>query len=151
MIKKLISAFIVAAMMLFTGIVAFASDVSPLYWENGREIQYFGYTTYPQSTYTTFSSTVATKVFLSRNWVVSLTNSGGAVYPTYHALFREATSPPVQAGAQCSISGTGNSGEAFTDTWGFNNYPYYVIGSRLDTRESTSRYLSGQFSPDSPY
>lgn len=149
--KRKISTFVLTAVMaVLISVPVMASEVSPFYWEGGREVQYFSYATKASSYITTFSDTVSQKMYQNRQWVVSLSNNGGASYKTAHALFRHATGS-VQAGAQCWISGTGNGGGTFSDDWGFANYPYYVIGSRLDTRETGTKTLSGQFSADAPY
>lgn len=134
-------------MILTFSIPAFASERSARYYENGREIQKFSYSTKASSYINTFSESVSKKIYKERQWAVTLESNGGATYKTAHALFRHATGAE-QAGAQCWISGTGNGGGAFDDDWGFENYPYYVIGSRLDTREVGTKTLSGQFSAD---
>lgn len=148
--RKLETLFLTVAVAMLISVPAFASEIGPRYWEGGREVQYFSYSTKASSSITTFSDTVSQKMFKNRQWAVTLSSNGGATYKTAHALFRHATGG-VQAGAQCWISGTGNGGGAFSDDWGFANYPYYVIGSRLDTRETGTKTLSGQFSADAPY
>ncbi len=144
--KKKISMVLLSLVTVLSISTPAMAYISP---ETGRHIEYFDYKAKVESSITTFSDVEAEKQYRDRQWAVTLEDNGGAVFNTCHALFRYATCAD-QAGVEVWIQGTGSGSGDFYDDWGFENFPWYVIGSRCNTRETEARVLKGQFSPDAP-
>lgn len=124
------------------------------YTDNNRDVDFFGYSLKAYSDEYLSAGLYIEKYFSNRNWVVSVTKSE-AIYQTYHVMVRAGVglpnSPMYFSGNACSVQGIGNSGGSFSDSSWMNTGGKFDIASKLDIREASSRYVSGQFSPDSAW